>query len=316
MTLRRLRYFVAVAEELNFRRAAERLHLAQPALSEQIRKLEAEVGVRLLTRTHRGVTLTDAGAALLEQARHVLRQADVAQRVARQAHERSIGCLRVGYLPDALPRAVPQALRAFTASAPGIRVMLQSGATRSLIEDVREDRLDVAVICLPAPAAGLRLVPLGVEGTVAALPDSHPHANDERISLQTLEGTPFVHLSRAVNPAYHDSVISACSASGIAPPLVEIGEPGLEQVLLAVASGAGVALLPESAAKRYCTPGVRFRPLAPPAPSCEVAIVARAEADTTTTAFLRLASRRHAGHRDRLVTAARQGAATPSENRR
>src|SRR5215218_302924 len=99
MELRHLRYFVAVAEELHFRRAAERLHVAQPAVSEQVRKLEAELGVRLLNRNHRGVALTDAGAAMLDEARRVLVQADVAQRAARAANERAIGRLRIGYLP-------------------------------------------------------------------------------------------------------------------------------------------------------------------------------------------------------------------------
>src|SRR3954463_14289863 len=103
MELRHLRYFVAVAEELHFRRAAERLHVAQPAVSEQVRKLEAELGVRLFDRNHRSVSLTDAGNAMLDEARRVLVQAEAAQLAARQADGRAIGRLRVGYLPDALP---------------------------------------------------------------------------------------------------------------------------------------------------------------------------------------------------------------------
>src|SRR3954462_1746820 len=110
MKLRHLRYFVAVAEELHFRRAAERLHVAQPAVSEQIRKLEAELGVRLLDRTHRSVSLTDAGAAMLEEARRVLRQADVAQQAAREAQVRGGQRLRVGALPDVFPPALSRAL--------------------------------------------------------------------------------------------------------------------------------------------------------------------------------------------------------------
>jgi DNA-binding transcriptional LysR family regulator len=172
------------------------------------------------------------------------------------------------------------------AAAPGVRLILETGGARTLIDAVREDRLDVAVICLPAPTAGLRVVRMGTEGTVAAVPDSHPCADERRISLRALEDTPLFHLSRTVNPAFHDSVISACSESGLAPTLIDVGEPGVEHVLLAVASGAGVAVLPESAATSYSTPGVQFRPLAPPAPVWEVAMVARADADTITTAFL------------------------------
>src|SRR4051794_25296089 len=156
MELRHLRYFVAVAEELHFRRAAERLHIAQPAVSEQVRKLEAELGVKLLERDHRSVALTDAGAAMLVESRRVLSQADVASRAAREAHERTVGRLEIGYLPDALPVMLPRLLRRFTAFAPGAALALRTGTTRGLLEDVRERRIDVAVVCLPAPVTGLR----------------------------------------------------------------------------------------------------------------------------------------------------------------
>src|SRR3954471_21791814 len=108
--LRHLRYFVAVAEELHFRRAAERLYVAQPAVSEQIRKLEAELGVRLFDRTHRSVSLTGPGQALLVEARRVLQQAELAQLAARNARDSAGARLRVGYVPDALPPSIPRAL--------------------------------------------------------------------------------------------------------------------------------------------------------------------------------------------------------------
>src|SRR4051794_35176790 len=125
MELRHLRYFVAVAEELHFRRAAERLHIAQPAVSEQIRKLEEELGVRLLERTQRSVSLTVAGAALLDEARRCIEQADRAMRAARQARADASARVCLGHLPDALPAAVPWALRGFAASAPAIDVQLE-----------------------------------------------------------------------------------------------------------------------------------------------------------------------------------------------
>src|SRR4051794_26673866 len=137
MELRHLRYFVAVADELHFRRAAERLHVAQPAVSEQIRKLEAELGVALFNRTPRNVTLTDAGAAMFDEARRVLEQADVAQRAAREADPRSRDHLRVGYLPDALPAELPHLLRRFAATTPHVRMSFLTGAARELLEAVR-----------------------------------------------------------------------------------------------------------------------------------------------------------------------------------
>jgi len=132
--LRHLRYFVAVAEELHFRRAAERLHVAQPAVSEQVRKLEVELGVQLFARTHRSVQLTDAGVALLEEARRVLRQAEVARQAARGAAERAAMRLRIGYLPDVLPAAVPRALRQIAASLPAVELDLQSAPALRLVE--------------------------------------------------------------------------------------------------------------------------------------------------------------------------------------
>jgi DNA-binding transcriptional LysR family regulator len=156
MELRHLRYFVAVAEELHFRRAAERLHVAQPAVSEQVRKLEQELGVRLFDRTQRSVSLTVAGKAMLEESRHVLRHADIAQQAARNAAEQVTMRLRIGYLPDSLPRRVPRALRHLATSAPRVQVQLETGPALGLIEGLRAQRLDAVVTSLPAPMNGLR----------------------------------------------------------------------------------------------------------------------------------------------------------------
>src|SRR3954454_21427117 len=200
MELRHLRYFVAVAEELHFRRAAERLYVAQPAVSEQIRKLEAELGVRLFDRTHRSVSLTGPGQALLVEARRVLQQAELAQLAARNARDSAGARLRVGYVPDALPPSIPRALHHLVSAAPRVEVSLEAGATLSLIQAVRDDRLDAVVVGLPAPAKGLHVVSLGHQPLVAALPFSDARGTEPDLTLEQLDPERLVMLPRDANP--------------------------------------------------------------------------------------------------------------------
>jgi DNA-binding transcriptional LysR family regulator len=292
MELRHLRYFVAVAEELHFRRAAERLHVAQPAVSEQVRKLEEELGVRLFDRTQRSVSLTDSGNAMLEEARRVLHQADVAQAAARNARDQATTRLRIGYVPDSLPRTVSRAMQQLVTSSPRVQISLETGPTLRLIADVRAQRLDAAVVGLPAPANGLRATGVGHQSAVAALPVTHPLAVDSAISLERLAPERLVTLPRETNPAFHNAVVSICRDAGLSPTLIEVGEPNVEHALLAVASGVGIALLPESAAERYVAPGVRFVPLEGVEPAFESVVLTDRDANSLATAgFLRALDR-------------------------
>jgi DNA-binding transcriptional LysR family regulator len=292
MELRHLRYFVAVAEELHFRRAAERLHVAQPAVSEQIRKLEEELGVRLFDRTQRSVSLTDSGSAMLEEARRVLHHADVAQAAARNARDRATMRLRIGYPPDSLPRRVSRGMQMMVASTPGVEVSLETGSTLRLIADVRAQRLDAAVVGLPAPTNGLRAVSVGNERPVAALPVTHAHALSAAISLDRLAPDRLVVLPRDGNPALHNAIVSICRDAELSPTFVEVAEPRVEHALLAVASGAGVAILPESAAERYAAPGVRFVPIEGVEPAFESVVITHRDSNNlATAAFLRALSR-------------------------
>jgi DNA-binding transcriptional LysR family regulator len=289
MELRRLRYFVAVAEELHFRRAAERLHLAQPALSAQVRKLEVELGVDLLHRTKRDVSLTAAGTLFLEDARRLLRQADEAARTARNARTGAAGRIRLGHLPDAVPAVLPRAIAAFASRSPGVEIVPETVPARRAVEEVRSGRLDVAVVGLPAQTTGLTVTPFAVEHAVAAAPDRHLLSGRAAIPLSALEDTPLVVLSRPTNPAFHDAVTAACRTAGISPTIVETAEQQVEHALLLVASGVGIGLLPASAADRYQTAGVSFRPVAAPTPTIELALVSRADpVEVTVAAFVRL----------------------------
>jgi DNA-binding transcriptional LysR family regulator len=289
--LRRFRYFVAVAEELHFRRAAERLHLAQPALSQQVKKLETELGVDLFHRTRRGVALTRAGVVFLEEARRVLHLADEAARAAQEAASGAVGRLRVGLLADAVPASVPRAIVRFSTRFPGVQVNPETLSARRAIEDVRAGRLDAAVVALPAPTVGLKTTLLGKEGTVAAVADRHPLSGRASVPLDRLADQHLVMLPRATNPAFYDGVIAACRDAGFTPSIVETTEPQIEHALLSVAGGAGIALVPASAADRFTTPGVRFLPLEPEGPVCEMALVTRLEADSEALviAFAKLA---------------------------
>ena len=291
MELRHLRYFVAVAEELHFRRAAERLHVAQPAVSEQVRKLEEELGVKLLERTHRSVSVTEAGAVMLEQARVVLRLAEAAQRAARDASARTATRLRIGYTVAALPALVPRALHSVSSSGQ-VETTLESGSSRDLIEAVRDERLDAAVVPLPAAVSGLRVTELGDQQTIAAVPIGHDHATRAAINLEQVAPERLLVLPREANRPFYDAVVAACHLAGLSPTLVEMADGHVESALLAVASGAGPALVPEAVAERYVAPGVRFVPLEDDLPAVPTAAVTRRHsAHMPTQAFLRAVSK-------------------------
>jgi DNA-binding transcriptional LysR family regulator len=288
--LRHLRYFVAVAEELHFRRAAERLHVAQPAVSEQIRKLEAELGVRLFDRTQRNVALTDAGAALLTQAYRVLRQAEAAQVAARCASDRP--GLRIGYVPTALPASIPRALRRLVAAMPNLHTTIEPGCGLQLVDAVRAGELDAAVVSLPIPTAGVRVTPLGEQRAVAVFPVDHEHAVKPHVALERIAPERLVVLPRDADRPLYDAVLAACSAAGISPTLIEMPDGHVDRMLLAVASGAGMAMLPECVAERYANAGVRFVPLEGERPALTTAIVSRPHTEhLPTVALLRAASR-------------------------
>jgi DNA-binding transcriptional LysR family regulator len=307
--LRHLRYFVAVAEELHFRRAAERLYVAQPAVSEQIRKLEAELGVRLFDRTNRNVALTDAGSAMLDEARRVLEQAEVAQLAARSARDRAAARLRIGYVPDAVPASVPRTL-GHLASAPGhLDVSLETGPAQSLIDAVRDGRLDAVIAGIPAPTSGLRTTSLGRQRVVAAVPGQDPRALDPELTLERLAPQRLVMFPRAANPAFHDAVMALCRDAALSPTLIEAAEPRVEFVLLAVVAGAGAALLPASVIERYAIPGARLVELADTEPVFESAVLTHPDTDNLATLALVRALSRAAQRESAAVWPAHRGAA-------
>jgi DNA-binding transcriptional LysR family regulator len=239
---------------------------------------------------------------MLDEARLVLHQAERAVAAVRDARDFAGSRLRVGYLPDSLPPSVPRALQQMQQRMPNARVSLETGAARTLIEEVRAGRLDAAVVSLPAPTAGLDRTLLGPQFAVVALPVMHPHATADMIDLKRLAPERVVMLPREVNPAFHDGVVSTCRDAGLAPDLTHTLEPRVELALLAVAAGGGIAILPESVAGSVSIPGVRFIPLAIDEPICESAVVSRSGVDDLPTkAFI-----------DALAQAARRVSLAPA----
>jgi DNA-binding transcriptional LysR family regulator len=302
MELRHLRYFVAVAEELHFRRAAERLHVAQPAVSEQVRKLEDELGVKLFDRTPRNVALTDAGSALLTEAYRVLRQADAARLAARSASDRRGSILRIGYVPTALRASIPRILRRLIATIPNLQTTMEPGSGLELVDAVRAGELDAAVVSLPVPTDGVRVTPLGAQRAVAVFPVDHDHAVKPHVSLDQIAPKRIVVLPRDVDRPFHDAVLAACWHAGISPTLVEVPDGQVERALLAVASGAGMAMLPECVAERYAAAGVRFVPLNGEGPVLATGLISPRNTEHLPTVALLRAMPQVVDHRPRADT--------------
>lgn len=252
MELRHLRYFIAVAEELHFGRAAARLGIAQPPLSMQIRDLERELGARLFARTNRRVTLTEAGRVFLDGARRTIAQLEDATLQARLAGRGEIGELRIGYVSSATYQVLPYLLRAFRDVNPGVVMRLHMATSLEQTAALREGRLDVGILRLPVDEATLDWRAVTDEPLVAVLPASHPLAAQKRTPLAALAGEAFILYPRADNPGIHDAIIELCMRAGFSPIIAH--ETGNMQAITAlVAGGLGVALV-------IAPPGLRMAP--------------------------------------------------------
>jgi DNA-binding transcriptional LysR family regulator len=257
--LRHLRYFVAVAEELHFGRAARRLGIAQPPLSQQIQRLEARLGVVLLRRSRRQVELTEAGRTLLDGARDLIHRAQLLVETVVAGEAGVSGTVRMGYVGSAVHEVLPTLIRAFRERYPQAVVALQEYATTEQLAAIREGTLDAGLVRLPVDAADVATVRLVEEPLVIVLPDFHPLAGRRRLPLAALANEPFVLWGRALNPLFHDEVIEACGAAGFRPRIVqEAGE--MPTIVSLVAAGLGVSLVPESM-ERVRTEGVSYIPV-------------------------------------------------------
>jgi DNA-binding transcriptional LysR family regulator len=264
--LRHLRYFVAVAEEGHVTRAAERLGMQQPPLSQQIKALEQALGVPLLHRLPRGVRPTESGLVLLAEARAILAQLDRALEMVRRTGRGEQGRIAVGFTSSAAFHPfVSAAIRGFREAAPQVEMAMEEASTGELVAALRAERLDAAFIRSPVgDAAGIMVEPLLDEPMVVVVPAGHAlAAGPDPIPLEALAEQPFVLYRRPSGPGLYDSIIAACRAAGFSPRIVQEA-PRLVSTLSLVEAGLGVSIVPASMARLDAGGVATLRLTAPP----------------------------------------------------
>ncbi len=283
MDLRHLRYFIAVAEELSFRRAAARLHIAPPPLSVQINKLEQEIGVELFAREGRGIRLTDAGRTFLVHARKTLAEADRAIVAARQSASGEIGELAIGHNMPAGFRVFPEVVPEFKRKWPQVRLNFHHLNVSQQLERLRQRTLDVGVAWLPGPLDDLDVYELLIEPVIAVLHKDHPLAKQKSISVKDLSKEPLILLSRQMDPETFREIQNMFTREKAAMNIAYELENSVAMINF-VAMGAGVSLLPQYT-KSIRQNGVVFRELAPPGMSKTLAMIKRSDQSGLADSF-------------------------------
>jgi DNA-binding transcriptional LysR family regulator len=272
MELKSLRSFVVVAEQLSFTRSARLLHLSPSALSEQIQKLEEELGVQLLIRDRRSVKLTSVGMMFLAEARATLTRARQAvERVQKAGGE--MGRLRVGFVSSAALEIVPGIVVGFRSQFPGVTLDLMNLRTSSQIKGLIAESIDVGFIRLPLSHDELTMRVIHREPFVVVLPHGHPLANEAELRLVQLQNEKFVAYGRRWAPGFYDTVIQMCTREGFSPEIIqETGE--MYTAVALVAAGVGIAILPQSVVLAQSR-NVLVKSLPPAAGFSEIAIAVR-----------------------------------------
>jgi DNA-binding transcriptional LysR family regulator len=258
MDLRQLRYFTAVAEELHFGRAAQRVGIAQPPLTQQIQKLERELGCQLLERG-RKTTLTPAGSALLDRARRLLEDAGLAADAARRASRGETGELTIGAPPSLMLSSLPEVIGRYRRQFPRVRLTLKERATSAIEEAVRGGEIDLGFLRETTPDPPLQFERVLEERVVAVLPARHRLARTREVKAESLSGEPFVFFPRRLGPVFYDRLVAFCSQAGFAPRVAQEAAQWPSIVCL-VAAGMGVSLAP-GCLERFRRTGVVYRPV-------------------------------------------------------
>jgi len=283
MELRHLHYFIAVAEELNFSRAADRLHMAQPPLSQQIRQLEEELGFQLFHRTKRKVQLTEAGQIFLAEVQQILRSLNQAVHKSQQASRGEVGRLVIGFVSSAAYNILPPILQTFHRQIPGVTLELQELTTREQIQAVLDGKLDIGFVRPPVEDVELDSKIIFREPLMVALPESHPLQTRPSISVKLLANEPFILFPRKVAPGLHDQILSVCLQAGFNPQVTQEAIQ-MQTIVSLVAAEMGVAIVPLSL-QNLQRQGVSYKPLEELTPMVEVAIISRQHPTPTVQRF-------------------------------
>jgi DNA-binding transcriptional LysR family regulator len=277
LELRQLRYFVTVAEELHFGKAALRLHMTQPPLSQTIQALEELLGAPLFERNRRGVALTPAGQALLPEARRMLAQSQELPQLVQRAAAGEAGRLTLAFVSSADYSVLPPFLRAYRAAYPQVQITLQEATSDLQLDDLLQNRIDVGLLIPPLPdKAKLELdyLPVLNEPLVLALPAGLPALKKKgRLALGSLPPLPLIIFPRAISPALYDAILSVFREAGVTP---EIGQQAIQMqtIVSLVSAGMGMALVPQSVSN-LMRPGVEYRALSDATPLVETGLAWR-----------------------------------------
>ena len=259
MEFRHLRYFLVLAEELHFGRAARRLAISQPPLSLNIQQLEASVGARLLTRNSKSVQLTAAGLAFVPAARALLEQAASAANLAKDVGQGMAGSLTIGFSGTMLFSGLPLILARFQAGHPRLRLLLKELSSSEQLVELAQGRLDLGFVHTTRVPPELSQIRVASQAFVGCLPVAHVLAGQATLALAQLQGEPFAVVSKTVSPDYHERILALCAASGFDPEIRYELRHWLSVVSL-VAQGMGVALVP-AALQQSALAGAVFVPL-------------------------------------------------------
>lgn len=271
MELRQLRHFIAVAETLNFGRAAEAVHIAQPALSVSIQRLERELGTKLFERKTRMVRLTEAGKLALTHARRALASTGEMQRVAGEASSGHAGSLRIGFVGGATYRILPRVLALFRREYPQVALTLGDSTTHGVLGMIRDGKIDAGLVYTPlAEATDGRLFPLERDALAVVVPKGHRLARRRRVALADLADEAFIGFAREEAPSMAALIQLACQRAGFLPRVAQEAVQ-LQTIVSLVRSGLGIALIPSAAAAQHGTT-VEFRKVADASRDLDIAI--------------------------------------------